>query len=209
MNKKISNLIVTSWMFLVTVPFLLGEIKIIPLDQQTSMKWGKLSEGNGIRKVESTEAEYNSHNRHGPITYYHVPFSKGTFSLSWKHNLTKKVVLVFETEVNGKPSHLFKVFINGTPAKNSTKSDVISFVTYKSIPGSKKKKVNVTTEKYHAEVGEWHETSVTLSDDLATIRIDDRSFTVKDESLRNKVIKCGINHKWGTLETKDVIIVKN
>ena len=204
-----NNLIAASCIFLLSGTLICGQVEITPTDQQTSIKWGKVSNKNGVRKVESTEAEYNTHNRHGPITYYHVPFAKGTFSLSWKHNMPQKIALVFETDDKGKPTHLFKVFVNGTPTKNSPKNDVISFVTYKNIPGSQKKKVNVTTEKHHAEVGQWHKTSVTLTDNLATIRIDEKTFTIKDDSLRNTVIKCGVRHKWGTLETKDVAIIKN
>lgn len=196
-------------MLTLTASFVCGQVEIKPTDQQTTIKWVEVSEKNGIRKVESTETEYSTHNRHGPITYYQVPFTKGAFSLSWKQDLSQKIALVLETEDKGKSTHLFKVFINGTPAKKSFKSDVISFVTFNSIPGSPKKKVNGRSEKHHAAVGEWHKTCVTLSGNLATIRIDDKTFTVEDESLRDKVIKCGVRHKWGTLETKDVTIIKN
>ena len=110
--------------------------EIIPAGEQISIKWGRVSEENGVRKVVSTEAEYNAHRKHGPITFYHVPFTNGTFSLSWKRDLPQKMNLVFETEDNGKPTHLFKVFINGTPNKDTAKTDVISFVTYESISGS-------------------------------------------------------------------------
>ena len=72
----------------------------------------------------------------------------------------------------------------------------------------KKKKAKVTTRKHHAEAGKWHKTSVTFEDNVATIRIDDVTFTVEDDSLRKKVIKCGVGHIWGTLETKSVIITK-
>ena len=168
-----------------------------------------MSEEGGVRKIVSTEEEYHEHNQHGPITYYHVPFTDGTFALSWKRDLPEKIVLVFETEENGKPTHLFKVFINGTPSKDFSKTDVISLVTYESIPGSKKKKAKVTTAKHHAEAGEWHTTSVTFADDRATVRVDDKTFTVEDDSLRNQVVKSGIRHPWGTLETKDVTVTKN
>ena len=183
--------------------------EIKPADEQISMKWGNVSEDDGVRKVVSTEAEYNAHKKHGPITFYHVPFTSGTFSLAWKRDLPQKMNLVFETEDNGKPTHLFKVFINGTPSKDTAKTDVISFVTYKSTPGSSKKKAKVTTKKHHAKAREWHKTSVTFDDDVATIRVDDVTFTVEDDSLRNKVIKCGVGHIWGTLETKNVTVTKN
>ena len=68
------------------------------------MKWGHVNEVNGVRKVVSTEAEYDSHNQHGPITFYEIPFTNGTFSLSWKRDLPQKINLVFETEENGKHS---------------------------------------------------------------------------------------------------------
>jgi hypothetical protein len=151
----------------------------------------------------------NAHKKHGPITFYHVPFTSGTFSLSWKRDSPQKMNLVFETEDNGKPTHLFKVFINGRPTKDTAKTDVISFVTYESISGSNKKKATVTTKKHHAKVGVWHKTSVTFDDDVATIRVDDVTFTVEDASLRNKVIKCGVGHIWGTLETKKLTVIKN
>ena len=180
-----------------------------PAGEQVSMKWGTVSEDVGVRKVVSTEAEYNAHKKHGPKTFYHVPFTNGTFSLSWKRDSPQKMNLVFETEDNGKPSHLFKVFINGTPSKDTAKTDVISLVTYESISGSNKKKARVTTKKHHAQAGEWHKTSVTFDDDVATIRVDDVTFTVEDDSLRNKVMKCGVGHIWGTLETKNVTVIRN
>ena len=117
--------------------------------------------------------------------------------------------LVFETVENGKPTHLFKVFVNGTPNKDITKTDIISCVTYEEIPGSKKLKAKVKTKKYHAEAGKGRTTSVTFDGNVATIRVDDVEFSVEDDRLRNKVIQCGVGHIWGTLETKDVTITKN
>jgi hypothetical protein len=157
----------------------------------------------------STEAEYQAHNQHGPTTFYHVPFTDGTFSLSWKRDSAKKMNLIFQTEENGKPTHLFKVFINGTPTKSHEKTDVISLVTYAPIPGSKKKKAKATTKKYHAEAGKWHPTSVSFKDNVATIRIDDQTFTIEDDRFRKKIVRCGVGHIWGTLETKDVAITNS
>jgi hypothetical protein len=195
-------------LFLITLGFVSAQ-EIKPKDEQITIKWGNVSEEGGVRKVVSTEEEYHEHNTHGPITYYHVPFTDGTFSLSWKRDLPQKINLVFETEENGKPTHLFKVFINGRPIKDNATNDVISFVTYASIPGSRKKKATVTTEKHHAEAGEWHTTSVTFADNVATIRVDGKTFTIEDDRLRNKVMKCGVGHIWGSLETKDVTVTKN
>ena len=137
-----------------------------------------------------------------------MPFDNGTFSLSWKRDLPQKINLVFEAEEDGKATHLFKVFVNGTPNKNHSKTDVVSFVTYESIAGSKKKKATVRTEKYHAEAGKWHTASVAFDDDVATIRVDDETYIVKDDRFRKEVIKCGVGHIWGSLETKNVIITK-
>lgn len=173
------------------------------------MKWGHVNEDDGVRKVVSTEAEYNAHNRHGPITFYDVPFTNGTFSLAWKRDLPQKINLVFETEEDGKATHLFKVFVNGTPNKDHSKTDVISLVTYESIAGSKKKKATVRTKKYHAEAGKWHTSRVAFDDNVATIRVDDETYTVKDDRFRKEIMKCGVGHIWGTLETKNVVITKN
>ena len=193
---------------LVSAPFADAQ-EIKPTAEQLSIKWGRVREDDGARKVANTEAEYHAHNQHGPITFYHVPFTNGTFSLSWKRDLPQKMNLVFETEENGKATHLFKVFINGTPNKDNSKTNVISCVSYESIPESNKKKAKVTTKKYHAEAKKWHKTSVNFDDDVVTIRVDDVTFTVKDDSLRNRVIKCGVGHIWGTLETKNVTVIKN
>ena len=38
---------------------------------------------------------------------------------------------------------------------------------------------------------------------------DDVTFTVEDDSLRKKVIKCGVGHIWETLETKNLTVTKN
>ena len=188
--------------------FFAGAQEVKPTGEQISMKWGELSTVNGVRTVVSTEAEYNAHNRHGPITFYAIPFTDGAFSLSWKRDLPQKINFVFETEDNGKPTHLFKVFVNGTPNKDHSKTDVVSLVTYEGIDGSKKKKATVRTEKYHAEAGKWHATSVTFDEHVATIRVDDEIYTVKDDRFRKEVMKCGVGHIWGTLETKSVIIAK-
>ncbi len=179
-----------------------------PVGEQISMKWGHVHEANGVRKVVSTEAEYDSHNQHGPITFYEIPFTNGTFSLFWKRDLPQKMNLVFETQENGKPTHLLKVFVNGAPNKDHSKTDRISLVTYQDIAGSEKKKAIVRTEKYHAEAGRWHATSVTFDDDVATIRIDKKTYTIRDDRFRKVVVKCGVGHIWGTLETKEVFINK-
>lgn len=182
--------------------------EVRPAGEQISMKWGHVNNDDGVRKVVSTEAEYNAHNRHGPITFYDVPFTNGIFSLSWKRDLSQKINLVFETEEDGKVTHLFKVFVNGTPNKDHSKTNVISLVTYGSIAGSKKKKATVRMEKYHAEAGKWHTASVAFDDNVATIRVDDETYLVKDDRFRKEVIKCGVGHIWGSLETKNVIITK-
>ena len=183
--------------------------EVRPAGEQISMKWGHVNDDDGVRKVVSTEAEYNAHNRHGPITFYDVPFTNGIFSLSWKRDLSQKINLVFETEEDGKVTHLFKVFVNGTPNKDHSKTNVISLVTYGSIAGSKKKKAIVRMEKYHAEAGKWHTASVAFDDNVATIRVDDETYLVKDDRFRKEVIKCGVGHIWGSLETKNVIVTKN
>ena len=196
-------------LFICVLPAFLCDAQVVhPAGQQISMKWGHVDEVNGVRKVVSTEAEYDSHNQHGPITFYEIPFTNGTFSLSWKRDLPQKINLVFETEENCKPTHLFKVFVNGTPNKDHSKTDRISFVTYEDIAGSPKKKAIVRTATYHAEAEKWHTTSVTFDDDVATIRIDDKTYTVKNDSFRKDVLKCGVGHIWGTLETKNVSITK-
>ena len=47
-------------------PAFLCDAQIVhPAGQQISMKWGHVNEVNGVRKVVSTEAEYDSHNQHG------------------------------------------------------------------------------------------------------------------------------------------------
>ena len=183
--------------------------EVRPAGEQISMKWGHVNDDDGVRKVVSTEAEYNAHNRHGPITFYDVPFTNGIFSLSWKRDLSQKINLVFETKEDGKVMHLFKVFVNGTPNKDHSKTNIISLVTYESVAGSKKKKAAVRTEKYHAEAGKWHTASVAFDDNVATIRVDDETYLVKDDRFRKEVIKCGVGHIWGSLETKNVIITKN
>jgi hypothetical protein len=207
--KKASAVFLQCSLICVLPAFFADAVEVNPVGDQVSMKWGRVNESHGVRKVLSTEVEYNAHNRHGPITFYEVPFDNGTFSLSWKRDLPQKINLVFETEEDGKATHLFKVFVNGTPNKDHSKTNVISLVTYESIAGSKKKKATVRTEKYHAEAGKWHTASVAFDGNVATIRVDDETYIVKDDRFRREVIKCGVGHIWGSLETKNVIITKN
>jgi hypothetical protein len=183
--------------------------EIRPNNDQITIKWGRVSIENGVRRVESTEEEYQEHNQHGPKTYYKVPFDNGTFSLSWKRDSKKKLNLIFQTEEKGKAVHLFKVFINGSPTKNTSKTDILSFVTYAKIAGSHKKKAKVTTKKYHAKADEWHKTSIEFKGNRATVRIDDQVFVIEDERFQEEIIHCGVGHVWGVLETKDVKITKN
>ena len=207
--KKASAVFLQCSLICVLPAFFADAVEVNPVGEQVSMKWGRVNESHGVRKVLSTEVEYNAHNRHGPITFYEVPFDNGTFSLSWKRDLPQKINLVFEAEEDGKATHLFKVFVNGTPNKDHSKTNVISLVTYGSIAGSKKKKATVRMEKYHAEAGKWHTASVAFDDSVATIRVDDETYLVKDDIFRKEVIKCGVGHIWGSLETKNVIITKN
>ena len=207
--KKTCTVVLQCSLICVLPVFFADAVEVSPVGEQISMKWGRVNESHSVRKVLSTEVEYKAHNQHGPITFYEVPFDNGTFSLSWKRDLPQKINLVFETEEDGKAAHLFKVFVNGTPNKNHSKTDVVSLVTYESIAGSKKKKATVRTEKYHAESGEWHTASVTFDDDVATICVDDETYIVKDDRFRKEVMKCGVGHIWGTLETKNVIITKD
>lgn len=48
------------------LPAFLCDAQVVhPTGQQIIMKWGHVNEVNGVRKVVSTEAEYDSHNQHG------------------------------------------------------------------------------------------------------------------------------------------------
>ncbi len=179
-------------------------ISIKPETERTVTLRGTVTEVNGVRSITGTKESFKAHNNHGPITYYKIPFNNGRFSCSWKVESEQKVVFVFDGKSNGKATHAMKVFINGSPVKNS-KTDEITLLTY---DGStkQKKKAKLSRHKHHAEPGQWHKISVTFEGKQATVVLDGKSFTATSDRFRQPFEKTGIGHAWGTLHTKDVKI---
>lgn len=143
---------------------------------------------------------------HGPITYYHIPFQDGTFSLSWKVHKEQKVLLVFDGKSNGKATHALKVYVNGAPTKRSNE-DTLTLVTYDGSTKDKKK-ARLVRYNHHADAGKWHEISVTFKGNQATVVVDSKTFTVTSERFSESIEKSGIGHFSETLQTKDVKIDK-
>ena len=177
--------------------------EIIPSAEQATVLRGTAEVNDGIRAVTGGTDDTG----HGPITYYHVPFQGGTFSLAWKVDKEQKVLFVFDGKANGKATHALKVYVNGAPSKRSNE-DTLTLVTY---DGSTREKKNakLVRHKHHADARKWHEISVTFQGNLATVVVDRKTFTVTSERFRESIEKCGIGHFSETLQTKDVKIDKS
>ena len=180
---------------LASTSFLQAE-EIVPSEEQTTFKGGSAEVADGIRKVTGEKDETG----HGPITYYHVPFQEGTFSLSWKVEKEQKFLLVFDGKPNGKATHALKVYFNGGPSKNS-KEDDLTLLTY---DGStkEKKKAKIIKHEYHADAGKWHEVSVTIKGNEATLVVGRKKYTVTSDSFLEPIEKTGVGHFSGALQTK-------
>lgn len=178
---------------------------IIPTEAQTKVLRGVASQQNGIRHVQGSKGNAPD-DKHGPMTYYSVPFRGGTFSLAWKVDAEQTVVLVFDSKPNGKATHALKVFINGAPGKIDH-SDSLTLITYDGST-TQKKKAKITRHKYHVDAGQWHTASVTFSSNEATVTIDGKTFTTTSERFRDPIEKCGVMHQVGTLQTKNIKITQ-
>jgi hypothetical protein len=183
-----------------SAPHLLHAEEIVPSEDQTTFKGGTVEVSDGIRAI-TGEADATGH---GPITYYHVPFSEGTFSISWKVEEEQRFLLVFDGKANGKATHALKVYFNGGPMKNSTEDD-LTLLTY---DGStkEKKKAKIVKHDYHADAGKWHEVSVSFEGDEATVVVGRKKFTVTSERFLEGIEKTGVGHFAGTLQTKGLKI---
>lgn len=177
--------------------------EIVPGEEQTTSKGGAVEIVDGIRSI-TGEADETGH---GPITYYHVPFQNGTFSLSWRVEKEQKFLLVFDGKPNGKATHALKVYFNGGPSKKS-KEDDLTLITY---DGStkEKKKAKIIKYEHHADAGEWHQVSVTIQDNEATVLFGRKKYTVTSDRFLEPIEKSGVGHFAGTLQTKDVKITEH
>ncbi len=173
---------------------------IVPTAEQTIAKGGSVEVADGIRSI-TGETDATGH---GPITYYHVPFQEGTFSLSWKVEKNQKFLLVFDGKPDGKATHALKVYFNGGPLKRSKEND-LTLITY---DGStrEKKKAKIIKHEYHAVSGKWHEVRVTFKGDKATVVVGRKKYSVTSDRFLEPIEKSGVGHFSGTLQTKDVII---
>lgn len=178
---------------------------IIPAESQTKLLRGVASHHHGIRYVEAAQ-DNQADDKHGPITYYSVPFHEGTFSLKWKVEIEQTVVFVFDSKNNGKATHVLKVFVNGGVGKgNHSKS--LTLVTYDGST-TQKKKAKITKHDYHVDAGQWHTASVAFNGNKANVTINDQTFTTTSERLREPIEKCGVMHHKGILKTQTVKITQ-
>lgn len=174
--------------------------EIVPVDSQTILLRGSAEIKNGMRLV---TGDKNSKDKiHGPMTYYTVPYTDGTFSLSWKVEEKQKIMFVFDEKGRKKLAHCLKVVVNGSIGKKSGEND-LTFITY---DGStiEKKKAKIVKHEYHAAEGQWHTFSITFEGNKATVTINDKIFIISSEKFRKQIVKSGIGHYVGTLQTKDV-----
>ena len=176
---------------------------IVPTEEQTVLLRGSAEVRHGVRAVAGSVDATG----HGPITYYTVPFQRGTFSLSWKSSNEDRIAFVFDGKANGKATHVLKVYVNGSPSTKKLERDTLTLVTY---DGSSKETKKATIEKFdhHASGNEWHQLVVAFDGSEATVVVDKKSFVVVSERFSESIEKCGVTHFSGVLETRDVQVRK-
>ena len=184
------------------IPHLGPAAEITPNAQQTTLLRGVLKQS-GKTRVVSGQPDSTGH---GPITYYQIPFREGTFAASWKVEKEQSVAFIFDAPKQGKATHLLKVFVNGGPGTKSRQNH-LTLITY---DGStrKKKKAKVVRNNHHATPGEWHQISVNIAGDKATVMIDGKQFSATSARFSEGIEKIGVAHSTGDLQTKQVKISK-
>ena len=172
---------------------------IVPTEEQTILLRGSAEVRQGVRAVTGSVDATG----HGPITYYTIPFQRGTFSLSWKSSNEDRVAFVFDGKANGKATHILKVYVNGSPSTKKLERDTLTLVTY---DGSSKGTKKATIEKFghHASGNQWHHLMATFDGSEATAVVDKKSFVVASKRFRESIERCGVTHFSGVLETRDV-----
>ncbi len=176
---------------------------IVPTEEQTVLLRGSAEVRHGVRAVAGSVDATG----HGPITYYTVPFQRGTFSLSWKSSNEDRIAFVFDGKANGKATHVLKVYVNGSPSTKKLERDTLTLVTY---DGSSKETKKATIERFdhHASGNEWHQLVVAFDGSEATVVVDKKSFVVVSKRFSESIEKCGVTHFSGVLETRDVQVRK-
>ena len=176
---------------------------IVPTEEQTILLRGSAEVRQGVRAVTGSVDATG----HGPITYYTIPFQRGTFSLSWKSSNEDRVAFVFDGKANGKATHILKVYVNGSPSTKKLEQDTLTLITY---DGSSKETKKATIEKFghHASGNQWHQLMATFDGSEATVVVDKKSFVVASKRFRESIEKCGVTHFSGVLETRDVQVRK-
>jgi len=177
--------------------------EIHPSPEQVTLLKGQYQMQEGIRIVTGETDDTG----HGPITYYHVPFKKGSFSTQWKHDQEQKNLFVIDAQKNGKATHLLKVYVNGMNKKVKA-PNTLTIITY---DGSTKLKKKATIKKYsyHVEVGKWNSISIQIQDLEASIQINQDIFKVQSERFNEGVTKIGIGHFSDRLYTKNTFIQRD
>lgn len=187
--------------FVVTVGA--GAEIIVPSEEQTILKRGVARLHQGVRTITGSVDATG----HGPITYYIVPFRRGTFSLSWKASNEDRVVFVFDGKANGKATHVLKVYVNGSPGVRTSEPDTLTLITYDG-SSAEKKKATLAKFDYHASADQWHCLTATFDGSEAVVVVDGKSFVVASDRFSESIEKCGVTHFSGLLRTRDVQIRK-
>jgi hypothetical protein len=176
--------------------------EIIPSKDQIEQHRGTSSTKDGIR----TQTGELDETGHGPITLYNIPFQDATISFSWKVDKEQKVLFLVDGKRNGKATHNLKVLFNGSYGKKS-QSDQLTIMTYDGSTKAKKK-ATFNLNKYHAEPGQWHKTSITIKGNKVTVVINGKTFTASSEKFLTGTQRIGIGNDTGSIYTRDFKIIK-
>jgi hypothetical protein len=162
-----------------------------PTSAQRRILRGEMTEVEGILNVTGSQASFSKHQNHGPITFYDVPFTDGTFSIEWNHELAQTVTCVFDTEIDGKREHVMKLRFE---------SETLWCISYSG------GKAQITKHPFVTKPNVWHNTQVQFKGQTVSVIIDGQTFEYTAPTLSQRKITSGITHGWGTLSIKNTLI---
>lgn len=174
---------------------------IIPTLDQIQVDRGTGSMENGV----FTQSQIGESKR-TVFSVYRIPFKDGSISFTWKVDHEQPIPLILDGPPNGKGTHNLLMRFNGGHAKDN-RMDRLSITTFDGSTKERKRFQNHSFD-HHAKPGQWHRTTITIEENKVTVVINEKNFMVTSEKLRTGTRRFCIGHKIGSLQIKDLKLIK-
>lgn len=150
----------------------------------------------GVASCKQDDELYKKNKDHGPIIFYHMPYTDATIHFAYQADAAVKTVVF---TCNSEEGHVFRF------ASNAAGTGFRAFD-----PASKEHSAKTLglEKALSIKAGEWVPVTVTLRGTKATVKIGTTEKTFEHTPLAKEKSNWSIGFSFGTLKVKDVSVAK-